>query len=101
MRGTRFIAAPATLMLASSALVGAAATRAAADDLPTASVGDVTVQEGDSGYANVRIPVALSAPASGTVKVPYRVIADPADTDTTSADARLFKGTLTFLQGVV
>jgi Tol biopolymer transport system component len=101
MRGKRFIVVAAMLALICAALVGAAPRRAAADDLPTVSAADVTVQEGDSGSAAIRIPVDLSAPVPTTVKVPYKIIADPDDTATSSADARLFRGTLTFLPNVV
>src|SRR5262245_52009947 len=99
MRGHRLIAGAATLAMTCIGFVGTA-RHAAADALPTVSAADITIQEGDGGTAPLRIPVDLSAPVSTTVKVPYKVVADP-DGTADGLDARLFKGTLTFLPNVV
>src|SRR5262245_46959988 len=99
MRGNRLIAGSATLVLACGALVGAA-TRAGATTGPTVSVADVTTVEGDAGTAAIRVPVTLSESSFAPIKVPYRVIAAN-DGETDATDARIFKGTVTFLPGVV
>src|SRR5262245_59053999 len=102
MRATRFIAGAATLVLSCGALVGAAATRAAADDVPTLSVADVTAREGDSGTAAIRVPVTLSAPyMASKIKVPYQVVEAPDNTPGAPPTAKIFRGTVTFLPGVV
>jgi hypothetical protein len=89
----------ALLVLACAGLVGAP-RRAGAADGPTVSVADVTAPEGNAGTAAIRVPVDLSEPSATTVKVPYVVAAAP-DGTADAADAHLFKGTVTFLPGVV
>ena len=70
---------------------------ASAAQPPTISVGSGTIVEGDYGSRTLKIPVSLSAPASSTVTVTYRV-APAADTTTTagSADFKAATGTLQF-----
>jgi hypothetical protein len=70
-------------------------------DLPTVSVGDVTMWEGNAGSAVVSVPVDLSAPATvkTTVQVwvhPDTTVGDPASS---SVDFGGFADKLTFLAG--
>jgi Tol biopolymer transport system component len=56
-----------------AAVAGSPAPRAGADTLPSLTVGDVNVLEGDAGSAVVFVPVDLSTPSTTTVKVHYSI----------------------------
>jgi hypothetical protein len=62
----------------------------------TLTVGDITVQEGNSGTANAVFTVLLSAASSQTVTVNY---ATANSTATAGSDYQAVSGTLTFLPG--
>src|SRR6185437_7912885 len=67
-----------------------------ADDLPTLTVGSVSVVEGDTGSEVVNLPVDLSAPSTLNVTVLYVVTGGTA---TAGTDFAAHKGKLTFLAG--
>lgn len=66
---------------------------ALATALPTITVGDSSVWEGDAGSVVVSVPVDLSAPSAAKVKVNYAVTSDSA---TAPGDFIAKTGTLTF-----
>lgn len=67
-----------------------------ADNLPSLTVGSVSVVEGDAGSAVINVPVDLSAPSAAKVTVSYVVAGGTA---TAGADFATHKGKLTFLAG--
>lgn len=87
-------------LVAAGCLAGAvgAAPRAAAAGGVTVSVGSVSVVEGDAKNRVVKFPVTLSAPATATVTVTYRVV--PGDETAVggagSTDFAVRSGTVTF-----
>jgi hypothetical protein len=66
------------------------------DDLPTISINDVLVAEGNSGTANANFTVSLSAPAPGAVTVAW---ATANGTATAGSDYAAGSGTVTFALG--
>lgn len=68
------------------------------DALPTLSVSDATVTEGNTGSATANLTVTLSAASSQTVTVAY---ATANGTATAGTDYQAASGALTFLPGVV
>jgi len=70
------------------------AVGASADSGAAVSVGDVSVVEGDAGYAVVQVPVDLSVPVATTVKVPYSIVPDGGSAD--GGDVVLKSGKVTF-----
>ena len=77
----RFAAGVCALTLV-GAVVGAHPKRALGDTtLPALTVGNVTVAEGNQGYADVIVPVDLSFGAAGKVTVNYTVSAGTAESD--------------------
>ncbi|QEH35011.1 Calx-beta domain protein [Aquisphaera giovannonii] len=66
------------------------------DDVPTLSVGDVTVAEGDSGSVQAVFTVSLSAASGETITVGY---ATANGTATAGSDYTAASGTLTFAPG--
>lgn len=88
--GTGAIAPPANYRLNGAPLGGAMPA------LPSLSVGDATVVEGNSGTTNLTFDVTLSAPASGNVSVSY---ATAAGTATAGSDYQNATGTLVFAAG--
>jgi hypothetical protein len=66
------------------------------DPMPTLSIDDVTVGEGDTGSTNAIFTVTLSAPSGRSVAVP---IATQGGTATSGVDFRSVSGQLTFLPG--
>ena len=66
------------------------------DPLPTISIDDVTVGEGDSGTTNAVFTISLSAPSGRSVTVP---IATQPGTATSGIDFRSLSGQLTFTTG--
>src|SRR6476661_3986592 len=79
----------ATVLVGAIGAVAFVAPRAAhATTLPVLNVADVSAQEGDSGNATLHVPVS------------YVVAASP-DGSADPADARLYRGTLTFAAGVI
>ncbi len=95
-----------TFNLVLSSPVGATLSRATAigkitnDDtapgLPTLSVADVTISEGNSGTKNATLTVILSAASTGSVSVAY---ATADGTATAGSDYVATSGTLTFTAG--
>ena len=63
---------------------------------PSVSVGDASVDEGDSGTRDATLTVALSGPADGAVSVDY---ATAAGTATAGSDYATTSGTVTFADG--
>lgn len=66
------------------------------DPLPTISIGDVTVGEGDSGATNAIFTVSLSAPSGQSVTVPF---ATQLATATPGDDFQSLSSELTFAAG--
>jgi len=64
--------------------------------LPTVSIGDVSVTEGNSGTTTASFPVTLSSPAGGTVSVAYATADGSA---TAGSDYTATSGTATFASG--
>src|SRR5262249_21919179 len=64
--------------------------------VPTLSINDVSVPEGDSGTSNATFTVSLSAASTQTVTVNY---ATAAGTATSGSDFTAVSGTLTFAAG--
>jgi Tol biopolymer transport system component len=89
----------ATVALASSALVGVAATPAHAVDPPQVRVGDVTTTEPDAGTTLVKVPIDLSVPALVRTRIPYTIHPEH-DGVTDGADAVSTSGVATFPIGV-
>jgi hypothetical protein len=94
------IAATAIGLLAVAALMGAAAPTSAAT-LPTISINDARVTEGDSGSSAAVFTVRLSAASTSTVAVNFAT-ATPASGNaaTAGSDYVATSGTLTFAAGV-
>jgi uncharacterized repeat protein (TIGR01451 family) len=67
------------------------------DPLPTLSISDASVVEGNSGTTNAVFTVALLVPSGRTVKVGYQTTNDTA---TAGSDYTTTSGTLTFAPGV-
>jgi hypothetical protein len=82
----------ALLVAGTMALVRTPAARAAV--LPTLTIGNVSVVEGDAGSAIVNVPVDLSAPSSVKVTVNYVI---HGGTATAGSDFVASSGKLTFL----
>jgi hypothetical protein len=68
------------------------------DDLPSLSIGDVSMTEGNSGAGNATFTVTLSAASTQTVSVSY---ATADGTATAGVDYGTAAGTLTFAPGTV
>jgi hypothetical protein len=66
------------------------------DPMPTVSVGDVSVPEGDAGAANATFTVSLSAPSGKPIDVDY---ASTDGTATAPSDYAGVSGTLSFAPG--
>lgn len=66
------------------------------NDLPTISIGDVTVAEGNSGSANATFAISLSTPATVTVTVNYTTANGTA---TAGSDYVAATGSITFAAG--
>jgi hypothetical protein len=66
------------------------------DSLPTLSIGDATITEGNKGTKNVTLTVTLSAPSTAAVTVTY---ATADGTATAPADYLATAGSLTFAPG--
>ncbi|HET9215853.1 MAG TPA: Calx-beta domain-containing protein, partial [Terriglobia bacterium] len=67
------------------------------NDLPTVSVADTSVTEGNNGTKTVAVTVTLSAPKSTPVTVSYATVAGTA---TAGSDYQTASGTVTFAAGV-
>jgi Calx-beta domain len=65
------------------------------DPLPTVSIGDVTLAEGDTGVTTASLPVTLSAPSGKSITVDYT----SADVTATAADHTAVSGTVSFAPG--
>ncbi|HEY9693877.1 MAG TPA: DUF4347 domain-containing protein, partial [Oculatellaceae cyanobacterium] len=70
---------------------------AGAGSIPTLSINDVSIAEGDTGTTNATFTVSLSAPSSQTVTVNYGTSANSA---TSGSDYTAVSSTLTFNPGV-
>ena len=66
------------------------------DPLPTVSVGDVSVPEGDAGVTNATFTVSLSAPSGKAISVDY---ATADGTATAPGDYAGVSGTFSFAPG--
>jgi hypothetical protein len=80
--------------------VGSPATQTGSildNDLPTVSVADASVTEGNTGSKTVAVTVTLSGPKSSAVTVAYTTVAGTA---TAGTDYTTISGTLTFAAGV-
>jgi Tol biopolymer transport system component len=71
-------------------------SRANATGTPVVNVGDVTVSEGNAGFANVVMPIELSQPASAIVSVKWALVGVSA---TAGSDFRAAHGTAIFAIG--
>ena len=94
--GRRTLAALGVLSLVIGGMTVGASV-AVADTLPTVTAGDVTVVEGDSLTAIVKVPVDLSQPAAVTTTVRFAVVSDSA---TGGSDFAAKTGKVTFQVGV-
>ena len=65
------------------------------DPLPTVSIGDVSLAEGDAGTTTASFPVTLSAPSGKPITVDYAT----ADGTATASDYTGASGTLSFAPG--
>jgi hypothetical protein len=91
-------AAIAVLTIVGVCAVGMTEPRtAAAVDLPTLNVGDISLTEGDGGYALVGVPVALSSPSATTITVKFTLVAGTASS---GSDFAAKTGTIRFSAGV-
>lgn len=107
--GKSFVGAPYGISLNNQGQIGFTAQRTTSNPttnyfeiyradpiLPTLSIGDAAVTEGDSGTTNANFAVTLSAASTKTVTVRY---ATTDGTATTGGDYTAASGTLTFLPG--
>ncbi len=94
--GRRLVALFATVGIG-CALVVSGAAPAASSELPSLTVGDVNVVEGDAGSALIAVPVDLSSPPLVTTTVTYSV---RSDTAIAGNDFVARTGKLTFKPGV-
>jgi hypothetical protein len=67
------------------------------NDLPTLSIANASVTEGNNGSKTVAVTVTMSAPRSSSVTVAYATLAGTA---TAGSDYQTTSGTLTFAAGV-
>ncbi len=89
------LTAPANASIADAQAIGSITND---DVLPTFSIADVTVAEGNTGTANVNLSVTASAPSTQTMTVAF---ATANGTATAGSDYVAASGTLTFSPGVV
>lgn len=86
------------LSLVFGGLVGFATTEPAdAAGLPELNIGDITLTEGDGGYAILGVPVSLSAPSVTTITTRFTLVSDTA---TSGTDFAARSGTIRFAAGV-
>lgn len=93
---TLALSSPNGATIADGSAIGTITNDDAAPVLPTLSVGDATVVEGNNGLQDLAFTVTLSAPATGAVTVVY---ATGNGTATAGSDYAGLSGTLTFAAG--
>jgi len=93
---TLALSSPSGATIADGSAVGTITNDDVAPVLPTLSVGDASVAEGNNGLQDLAFTVTLSAPATGAVTVAY---ATGNGTATAGSDYSALAGTLTFAAG--